>query len=104
MGYTFAPRNHPERPKAIPTRAQRTIGTGITHNTYWKNACMSRNRSLGINFEIGSLRQVSTRIVHIPIEQLLRPHSIHQLLDIARPAIVGWEMLSHKRIPEIQQY
>lgn len=34
IGYTFAPRNHPERPQAIPTSAQRTIGTGITHNTY----------------------------------------------------------------------
>ena len=33
IGYTFAPRNHPERPKAIPTSAQRTIGTGITHST-----------------------------------------------------------------------
>jgi hypothetical protein len=34
IGYMFAARNQPERPKAMPTSTQRTIGTGITQSTY----------------------------------------------------------------------
>lgn len=56
-----------------------------------------------LEVKTNSLRQVSIRIDHIPTQQLLRPHSIHQLLYIAGLATVGWGMLSHKRIPELQQ-
>jgi hypothetical protein len=99
IGYTFAPRNHPERPKAIPTSAQRTIGTGITHST----CCEIYESTSVIRFKISSLRQGSRRIDHIPTQQLLRSRSIHQLLSIAGLAIVEWEVLSHKRILGIQQ-
>lgn len=34
MGYMFAPKNHPDRPNAIATSDQRTIGTGMTQRTY----------------------------------------------------------------------
>lgn len=33
IGYMFAARNQPERPNAMPTSTQRTIGTGMTQRT-----------------------------------------------------------------------
>ena len=48
IGYMLAARNQPERPNAMPTSTQRTIGTGITQSTYiekenMKYCCINLN-------------------------------------------------------------
>ena len=72
MGYMFAPKNHPDRPNAIVTRVQHTIGTGMTQRTCFdiKSQTWCSEKKKTVILLLGS-----RWIGHNPILQQLQLHS-----------------------------